>query len=213
MGRIDLLVLGRSPCVIDYKSGVASVDGHAVRPYERQLQIYAWLVSAALNVDIQSGALFSLRQGIIEVELSASDQTAATAEALEAKAAFNARVPGAQPATPSVESCGWCPFVGRCGAAWEALGSGAMERIGWGDAIRGTVAGPVMSSASGHAAIPVDAQSGTICGPITIIDVPASAVVGLTVGARVSAWSLARRATEPVILAWREDASHLTSFD
>ena len=211
VGRLDLLVLGKSPRVVDYKTGPVSDDSLPRRSYERQLQLYAWLAAAALNVTVEGAALFSLRQGIVEIDVSKEKQDLAAAQAMQAVSAFNGRVPGSQPASPSEDMCGWCPFLGRCDPAWEALASGDVVRLGWGDAVQGPIRSTVTVSESGFAAVPVEALYGTVFGPTTIIDVPADEVENLSVGKVLSAWSLARRSTQPTTLAWREGISHLQS--
>jgi hypothetical protein len=206
-GQIDLLVLGERPSVIDHKTGFVLAEAVPRPHYERQLAIYAWLVQAALGVDVNDAALFSLREGVVELDVSAEVRDFIVAEALRARDAFNTRAPGAQPATPSDRACGSCPFVGPCDAAWDALRTGAVERFGWGDAARATVRAPIVVAAGGTAAVPLDIDAGTVAGAAVLIDVPVSLVDALVVGHRLSAWRLAKRSDEPLMLAWREGIS------
>lgn len=208
-GRLDLLILGRMPAVVDYKTGLVERNGQPDESYERQLRIYAWLADQALDVDIRVAALFSLRQGMVEVDASRAQREAAMRHATAAVTAFNRRVPGAQPASPSEVACGWCPHVGGCDSAWAALGAGDIVKFGWGDAVRGIVPEPPSRSADGHVAIQVDVEVGTVSGQATLIDIPASLVHDVVPGSRLSAWSLVRRSVEPNTLAWREQSSHL----
>ena len=126
-----------------------------------------------LGFEVDSAALFSLREGIIDIDVSREQQDVAIMQTLDARSAYNARVPGSQPATPTAESCGWCPFVGRCDPAWDGLNSGEIERLGWGDAVRGVIRSPVTLTESGLAAMQLEAQFGTVRGLAAIIDVPA----------------------------------------
>jgi hypothetical protein len=208
-GQLDLLVLGERPSVIDHKTGLVLAEGLPRPHYERQLAIYAWLVQAALDVDVNDGALFSLREGVVELDVSTKVRDSIVAVALRARDAFNERAPGAQPATPSDRACGSCPFVGPCDVAWDALRTGAVERFGWGDAARATVRAPIVVAAGGTAAVPLDIEIGTVGGPAVLIDVPAPLIDGLTIGARLSAWRLAKRSDEPLMLAWREGISSM----
>jgi hypothetical protein len=208
-GQLDLLVLGERPAVIDHKTGLVLAEGLPRPHYERQLAIYAWLVQAALDVDVDDGALFSLREGVVELDVSTKVRDSIVAGALRARDAFNERAPGAQPATPSDRACGSCPFVGPCDVAWDALRTGAVERFGWGDAARATVRAPIVVAAGGTAAVPLDIEIGTVGGPAVLIDVPAPLIDGLTMGARLSAWRLAKRSDEPLMLAWREGISSM----
>lgn len=208
-GQIDLLLLGDRPAVIDHKTGLVLAEGLPRPHYERQLAIYAWLAQAALGVDVRDAALFSLREGVVEVDVSVAIRDRVLADALRAREAFNERAPGAQPATPSDHACGSCPFVGQCDAAWDAISTGAVERFGWGDAARAKVRAPVVVAAGGTAAVPLDIDAGTVAGPAVLIDVPKSLVGAVVVGNRLSAWRLARRSDEPLTLAWREGTSAL----
>jgi hypothetical protein len=201
-GRLDLLILGRTPAVVDYKTGLVERDGQPDESYERQLRIYAWLADQALDVDIRVAALFSLRQGMVEVDASRTQRDAAMRYATAAVTEFNSRVPGVQPASPSQVACG-------CDATWAAVGAGDIEGFGWGDAVRGIVPAPPLRSADGHAAIQVNVEVGTVSGQAILIDVPASLVQDLLPGSRLSAWSLVRRSVEPNTLAWREQSSHI----
>lgn len=161
----------------------------------------------ALTVDVTDAALFSLRDGIVELDVSAQVRDPVVADALRARDNFNARTPGAQPATPSEEACRSCPFVGPCDAAWDALRAGVVEGFGWGEAARATVRAPIVLAAGGTAAVPLEIEVGTVAGSAVLIDVPASFIEGCGVGDRRSTWRLAKRSEEPLTLAWREGTS------
>ena len=210
-GQIDLLILGARPSIVDHKTGVVLTEGLPRGHFERQLAIYAWIVHASLGVEVNDAALFSLRDGIVEVDVSASVRDSVAAEAISSMEAFNARAPGAQPATPSDHACGVCPFVGSCDATWEALQEGRIAGFGWGEAARGRVRAPIVASAGGTAAVPLDVQIGTVAGSVTLIDVPVPMVESCSAGDQLSAWRLARRSDEPVTLAWREGTSALAT--
>ena len=57
----------------------------------------------------------------IPVEPAACEALADDARRLIA--AFNAAVPGTQPATPSLQGCGYCPFPPQCDPFWAACGA------------------------------------------------------------------------------------------
>lgn len=206
-GRIDLLVLGARPSVIDHKTGVVLDEGATSDHFHRQLAIYAWLASAALEVEVDDAALFSLRDGLVEVDVSGSARQPFVEEALDALAAYNDRVPGEQPATPSDEACGTCRFVGRCEPAWQALTDGVVERLGWGEAIRGVAAAPVAVAAGNRSAVQVDVEVGTVVGPAVVTDIPTELVSGLDAGKRLAAWGLVLRSDDPVTIGWRDGSS------
>lgn len=206
-GRIDLLVLGARPSVIDHKTGVVVDGGVASTHFQRQLAIYAWLVGTALQVEVDDAVLFSLRDGLIEVDVSEPARRPFVETAFDALAAYNDRAPGEQPATPTEEICGTCRFVGRCDAAWESLADGEVERLGWGDAIRGEVTAPVVIAAGNRGAIQMDVEIGTVGGAVVITDVPAEFVSRLDVGSGLATWGLTLRSDDPVTLAWRDGSS------
>jgi len=208
-GQVDLLILGERPAIVDHKTGSVLTEGLPRKSYQRQLAIYAWIVEGSLGVEVDEAALFSLREGIVEVDVSGPVRRSIASEAMSAMEAFNMRAPGAQPATPSAHACGVCPFIGPCDPAWEALHEGGIEGFGWGDAVRGRVRAPIVKSAGGAAAVPLNAQIGTVVGHVTVFDVPIPMVETCSVGDQVSAWRLARRSDEPVALAWREGTSNL----
>jgi hypothetical protein len=207
IGRIDLLVLGAHPSVIDHKTGVVFDDGSTSAHIQRQLAIYAWLVGAALQIDLEEAVIFSLRDGLVEVDVSEPTRRPLVEAAFDALAAYNDLAPGEQPATPSEEVCGTCRFVGRCDPAWESLADGKVERLGWGEAIRGVVAAPVVIAAGNRGALQMDVGEGTVAGAVVVIDIPAELVSGLDVGNELATWGLALRSDDPVTLAWRDGSS------
>lgn len=208
-GKVDVLLVGSRPAVIDHKSGVVLDDGETAPHFQRQLIIYAWLAETGLGVDVSDGALFSLRDGIVECDVSSAVRNPVMAEILELRDAYNQRAPDEQPASPSDEACRHCQFVGACPAAWEALADGRLERFGWGDALRGTIQSPVVVAASGRAAVRFDTAVGTCRGSGSIVDVPAALVESCAVGDEFAVWKLGRRSDEPLTLAWRDGTSAL----
>jgi hypothetical protein len=209
-GQIDLLLLGDRPVIIDHKAGLVLGDGVPKDVYWRQLALYAWLVEVALQVDVYEAALFSLRDGLVEVDVSRTVRTPLVAAAFAARDAYNDRAPGPQPATPSDLACGRCPFVGACDDAWKALADGRLETFGWGDAVRGEVTAEVTVAASGAAAVPLNVDVGTATGMATVIDVPAALVAECGIGDPIALWQLDRRSDEPLTLAWRDGVSSIS---
>lgn len=209
VGRLDLLVLGRRPCVIDFKSGLVDVEGVLDTPHQRQLALYVWLAATHLQREDVGAAWFSLRQGIVEVDVPHDQRESVVSLALAARHSYNERAPGPQPATPSTSACGRCESVGRCQEGWNALGDGRVERFGWGEAGRALISGPIVVADNGAAAVPIDVTEGTITGQATLTDIPQTLVRGLDIGNRLSIWRVARRAGEPLTLAWREGISCL----
>jgi hypothetical protein len=209
-GQLDLLLLGERPAIVDHKTGhVLGEPGEPRDSYARQLAIYAGLVDASMQLDIDEAALFSVQDGLIIVDVSRLVRAPIISEALQARRDFNERAPGEQPAAPSDTSCEHCTYVGRCDAAWDALRSGAIERIGWGDAIRGTTRGPIVAAANGSSAVPVHIDEGTLAGDGMLIDVPSELVVDVPAGSPLAAWHLSRRSEDPLTLAFRDGTTQL----
>ena len=209
-GQADIVLVGARSAVIDYKAGVViEDDGTLNSALERQVVIYAWLTSDALGLAVHDGALFSLRQGMVTVDVSEPRRRAVIQDALEEMRAFNARVPGAQPARPTPDGCGWCPFVCSCDPAWEALSSGKVDRLGWGASIRGSVSAPVVTASSGVAAVPIEAEIGSVTGSGIITDVPMTVAESLSVNVPISVVGLAIRSNEPIAFAWKEGITRL----
>ncbi len=209
-GTVDLLVLGPRPAIVDHKTGaVLDEEGMTRSAYEHQLALYAWLAKDSLGVEVEEAALFSLREGLIEVDVGPNARQPIVAAALEAMDSFNAHAPGPQPATPSDESCRSCPFVGHCDPAWDALGDGTVEHLGWGDAVQGVVRGQVVVAAGGRAAVRLDVRSGTVEAVLVMSDVPGDVAGQLAENDELRAWGLGRRSDEPVALTWRDGSSQL----
>jgi hypothetical protein len=211
-GQIDLLVLGKRPLVVDYKTGVALESGEPLGRYGRQLAVYAWLVDQALGVDVPESMLFSLRDGIIHVDTSRRVRDGVVEEIKAARDAYNERIPGPQPAWPSEDGCTFCPFVGECDEAWDALELGGLAQLGPGVALIGTVVGDVVTAANGLAALPIEAHSDPHRGSGIISDVPGPVVSQLQPGSKFRCWALGIRSVEPLSLAWRAGASRLVKL-
>lgn len=209
VGRLDLLVLGQRPCVIDFKTGLVDVEGVLDTSHLRQLALYVWLAATHLQRIDVGAAWFSLRQGIVEVDAPHNQSAAVVRLALAARHSYNERAPGPQPATPSTSGCGRCESVGHCHDGWNGLRDGRVERFGWGEAGRALISGPVVVADNGSAAVPIDVTDGTITGLGTLVDVPHMLVRGLDTGDRLSIWRVAKRADEPLALAWLEGISCL----
>lgn len=203
-GRIDLLILGAQTSVVDYKTGLVTDDGEPHARYERQLAIYSALVAAARGISDVDVALFSLREGLVPLTLSVAERDAIVASVLAARDTYNARCPGAQVATPSQESCHWCPYVFRCDPAWEELASGRMESIGWGEAVEGHVSGSPAAAANGAWAIALQGVTGTVTGDAVIVDVPHDVGARVREGDPFACVGLATRSDEPLVLGWHD---------
>src|SRR4051794_16446277 len=71
-GTADLLLLRASDLVVvDHKTGFVSDEDRPKAGYERQVRIYAGLASERFERPAARGLLMSMREGIVEVDVSA----------------------------------------------------------------------------------------------------------------------------------------------
>jgi hypothetical protein len=126
VGRPDVI---RGRDVIDYKSGAilehdAETETDAVKAaYVRQLRIYGYLVRQNLGWWPERGVLIPLGGAEVEVVLDASTCENEATEAVGLLAEYNEKLrTGAaleQLATPSVQTCRWCPYKIICPVVWD----------------------------------------------------------------------------------------------
>ncbi len=134
VGRPDLL---RDDAVIDYKTGDVFEHGEAdvvKASYVRQLQLYAFLVKESTGRWPTRGVLLPMEGVPVGVELDPAGCERVAAEALELLDEYNGAVSGTagvpELATPSPETCRWCPFQLVCPAFWAAADSSWSEHLG-----------------------------------------------------------------------------------
>jgi hypothetical protein len=140
-GRVDLLVRSAScHIVVDYKSGsvVDAVTQAMIPAYENQLRIYAALEREASGEWPEKAVLMPLNGPPIDVAINPIQCDAVADEAVALLHAYNAAVPGPQPATPAPDSCRRCTASCYCPEFWAAYGPNwATDLI----ALRGTILG------------------------------------------------------------------------
>lgn len=145
VGRPDLL---RDDAVIDYKTGDVFEHGEddvVKASYIRQLQLYAFLVMESTGRWPARGVLLPMEGFPVEIMLDPTDCERVAAEALGLLDQYNSAVSGAvgvlDLATPSPETCRWCPFQLVCPPFW-----GAADRS-WSEHLRtASVGGPASSA-------------------------------------------------------------------
>ena len=210
-GTPDMVLIGDGITVVDYKTGLVDAEDVVFARYAQQLAIYAWLAARTFDREKVRGALFSLRRGIVQVDVSKAVREVVTAKALAARDAYNDRVPGPQPATPSESACTWCSFVCYCPAPWSAFQSGQLESLGSGQAVRGVVNHVEATSGGGPVAVSLQCDAGTVVGTVTIIDVPAETAQGVSAGQEAAFVGLGLRSESPVVLRWWDGSSRAGS--
>lgn len=205
-GRPDMVLVGHAITVVDYKSGTVERDVGVNSAHAQQLAVYAWLAAHSLRSEDVHAVLFSLRRGILAVDVSPTTRDSIVRRALDARDAYNERVPGPQPATPSQDACNWCPHACPCPAAWEALQDGRVAMLRNGEAARGRLTDRGETLERGPVALTLTSEAGTATGPLTIIDVPADVADGLAVGTEAAFVGLGLRSKDPLVLQWRANS-------
>jgi hypothetical protein len=144
-GRPDLV---RNHEIVDYKSGsitefAEDAQEEVVRAaYVRQLRIYGYLVRENLGTLPRRGLLVPFAGPPVEVGLEQRDCEREAAQAVAVLDSFNAdmsKLNVSRLASPSPESCKWCPFKGICPAFWQNISGNWSGYLG-GEAVEGRVA-------------------------------------------------------------------------
>jgi hypothetical protein len=204
-GKIDML---RGDDLFDYKTGNIFEDDEisgasAVKPaYVRQLRIYAWLARSSTGQWVKRGLLYPLAGAPVEVAIVPAECDAEANDAIALLDAYNAAViAGTDPtamASPSPDSCRWCPFKPFCAAFWAAVKPDWSEQLD-GEVIRGTVAAlPQPLLAPGAYSLVVSVDGGTVepGTSVRLAPLPAQvhhALAGLTPGQSIVLTRLGRK--------------------
>jgi CRISPR/Cas system-associated exonuclease Cas4 (RecB family) len=206
-GTIDLIVLGGRPSIVDYKTGLVTEDGQTVDHYIRQLALYAHLVDDCLAVNVTRAALFSLREGIVTIDVSKAVRGPIVEECIAAQLAYNARVPAVQPAVPSSSACSYCAFVGVCDEFWGPRGVAGGFELTSGACIAGRVVSAPVLAASGVGAVQVALQVDSSM--TTVTDVPNEILAAVEPGDTVRCWRLRADPAALSAMRWRSGQSAL----
>jgi len=210
-GKPDLIAVSPDnlALVIDYKSGLVSVDEGVKSGYVQQLLFYGALVDECLVANPVMLALLSLREGVVQVEPSAEGMAEVANLARSARLEFNERVPGAQPAEPSEDNCQWCRFAARCSAFWQAVEPHWAVAVG--DAVQGTVEADPEHAMTGVTTLQVMVEHGPLAGSMVIVaGIPSHLVASAGVGSVVSVLDLRAGSEDPVVLTWTNRATLLS---
>ena len=169
VGRPDLVRNGE---IRDYKSGAITEFSEEAQKevvkaaYVRQLKIYGFLVGNKLGTYPARGVLVPLGGATVDITLDPHDceyEAAAALALLDGhNSALNSSSAASALASPSPQSCKWCPFKTLCPAFWENASpawSGQLE----GECIAATLAADPKIIHDGAAmALTVDVSHGTL---------------------------------------------------
>ncbi len=120
-GTADLIVRGPRSMIIDYKSGAILDDLELPREsYVRQLHLYALMEHETTGDWPDELVLMPLTGEPMRIPASPDVSLGLGQDAVRLLTEYEARVPGAQPATVAVEVCSTCPYSVDCPSFWAA---------------------------------------------------------------------------------------------
>ncbi len=204
-GIVDLIVVGEQSSVVDYKTGFVTEETQPLAHHLRQLALYAHLVSDCLSTNVSRAAIFSLREGIVTVDVSETVRNPIVEECLAALQTYNERVPGTQPAVPSVGSCSYCPFIGRCDEFWGPQGLEGGLELTSGTCITGRVNGPPLLTTSGFGAVELTLGANDLRAVVT--DIPGDLLSDVKAGNIIRCWRLRADPATPATMEWKREQS------
>ena len=193
-GTADLVLLRESDLVIiDHKTGIVTSEGLPKGAYERQIRIYAGLASERFGRPASRGILMSMREGVVDVDVSDALVERDVAAARAALADYNARVPGEQPGRPAPAVCVWCPHKGRCDAFWSSVTTEWVGEVG--ECFEVCLTRPPERAANGLGAVGGEAVSGTAArgSHVIVSEIPTAWLDGAAVADVVRVTGVRRR--------------------
>lgn len=193
VGRADAVIAGKAAtAVVDWKTGLVREDGEARTSYVDQMRLYALMVEDAVGVWPSRAVLISLREGSVEVDVDRDVCEAIAHEALALLDAYDAVVPGRQPARPEPSVCVRCPVAAWCDSFWSTITPNWSTDPAWrGEALRGRVSSAPEHSAVGLSALRVIVEQGSLNpGETLVAGVPQPLAEALEPGAPVAAVGL-----------------------
>jgi hypothetical protein len=172
-GQIDLFVGGKSPFVLDYKTGlIQDEEGNLEEKITRQLHIYAGAISEQRGIVVTTGYIITMTSAPIKIDIDPSYSNELLLQMVTVMNEFNARKQGHQPAIPDVTNCHWCRHAHNCDALKLSIANDNTFRPGGFDSIWGEIMGIPQISRSGLSTIRVKPALGTIQNEFTLFDVP-----------------------------------------
>lgn len=185
-GRVDLLVTGPSPFIVDYKTGlVHDEDGALHGPVQRQLQVYSALIAEHQGLQVHFGFVVSMKSDPIRVDFDREEVDAVIADMLAEVNSFNERLTVGQVGRPQPDWCRWCRHIHRCGEIKSAIRSSPGTSFGDLDIAWGRVTGEPRHANGKVASLQIEVDEGTSVGTFLLFDIPSNFVSSITTGQRI----------------------------
>ena len=205
-GQADLVLLAAEDViVVDHKTGVVTDEDRPKAAYVRQVQIYAALASAGYGRPVGGAALFSLREGMVAIDVSDEALGEAISEARTELTEFNQRAPGPQPARPAPDTCRWCPSAAKCDGFWQCVDESWTDPMGL--CVRGHITrAEVALNSLGSVELAVTEASPPGPDSIVVSGIPGHFVSDLALSDVVSLTGLERHFRAPETLVWASNS-------
>ncbi len=212
-GAPDLVVLGKSTTIVDYKTGTATEDGTVNPNYVTQLIVYACLVADRFKKEQIDAWLFNLKDGFIKVDVSEARRATLLEDARRAINQFDEAVPEPPSGNPSNKACKWCNFALDCDEFWQALEDGRVDDPSRGQTLEGKVVGAPVNARNGRSALSLDVGRGSLTGQLVVRNIPTPLVQYLQDGQLVRIIRLKLQRGEESVLAWKDHSSRMTQVE
>jgi CRISPR/Cas system-associated exonuclease Cas4 (RecB family) len=209
-GQPDLFLMGDIAVVVDHKSGDVIEDEEIKEEYDHQLLVYAHLIEENYEVSEVEACLFSLTDGLIEVDVSKEVRKGFIADLVAAVDEYNS-TEGPPPTKPSAKNCSWCRHRYQCEGFWKAIGESGMEELKSGEAFWGNLSGEFIHGENGKSTVGVIAEQGTVEGRVLLQGIPTEKISNIPIQPEVKVKCLGFKTvtseSETKILAWKKNSS------
>jgi RecB family exonuclease len=212
-GQPDIVIKKPLATIIDHKSGSVLVDDQTNSKYVHQLLFYAYLVEESLSLDVNDAWLFSLIDGLIQIDVSAGVRNPFIAKARKLIQSFNDALPEAKSGQPSEEACKWCPHTNKCDFFWEDLALREATDFNTYQMLEGTSIGMPEHAKNNNSALFIAVDGGTFFGKTTISFVPSELTKPVMSGSRVRISHLRKNQKTTSTFSWVSGKSTLSVLD